>query len=66
MDDHELVRKGVRSLLESEADIAVVGEAADGREAVAMAARLRPDVVVLDIAMPRLNGLEASRQILEV
>jgi len=66
VDDHELVRKGVRSLLESEADIAVVGEAADGREAVAMAARLRPDVVVLDIAMPRLNGLEAARRILDV
>lgn len=64
-DDHALVRHGVRSLLDKEPDMLVVGEAADGREAVAMAAALRPDVVVMDLAMPGLNGLEATRQILE-
>jgi DNA-binding NarL/FixJ family response regulator len=65
VDDHTLIRQGVRVLLEAEDDIAVVGEAQDGRQAVAMAARLRPDVVVMDIAMPLLNGIEATRQILE-
>jgi DNA-binding NarL/FixJ family response regulator len=64
VDDHELVRRGLRALLEAEDDIAVVGEARDGRQAVAMAVDLRPDVVVMDIAMPLLNGLEATRQIL--
>ena len=65
VDDHALIRQGVRVLLESEPDIAVVGEAADGRRAVAMVAKLRPDVVVMDIAMPMLNGIEATRQILD-
>ena len=64
VDDHTLIRQGVRVLLEAEDDIAVVGEAQDGRQAVEMAARLRPDVVVMDIAMPLLNGIEATRQIL--
>lgn len=59
------MRKGVRSLLEAEADIEVVAEADDGRRAVALALRLRPDVVLIDVAMPRLNGIEATRQILE-
>ena len=63
-DDHELVRQGLRALLEAEDDIAVVGEARDGRQAVEMALRLRPDVIVMDIAMPLLNGIEATRQIL--
>jgi DNA-binding NarL/FixJ family response regulator len=65
VDDHTLIRQGVRVLLEAEQDIAVVGEAQDGRQAVELALRLRPDVVVMDIAMPLLNGLEATRQILQ-
>ena len=64
-DDHRIVREGLRRLLEIERDIEVVGEAATGRQAVEMTAKLRPDVVVMDIAMPRLNGLEATRRILE-
>jgi DNA-binding NarL/FixJ family response regulator len=64
VDDHTLIRQGVRVLLEAEADIVVVGEAEDGRHAVEMALDLHPDVVVMDIAMPLLNGIEATRQIL--
>jgi DNA-binding NarL/FixJ family response regulator len=63
-EDHEIVREGLRALLEAEDDIAVVGEAETGRRAVTLARTLRPDVVVMDIAMPQLNGLEATRQIL--
>ncbi len=62
-DDHGVVRKGLRFLLESETDFDVVGEAADGRQAVDVAAELEPDVVVMDIAMPRLNGIDATDQI---
>jgi DNA-binding NarL/FixJ family response regulator len=62
-DDHTVVRQGLRALLETEEDITVVGEAENGRQAVQMAKRLQPDVVVVDIAMPQLNGLEATRQI---
>ena len=62
-EDHLIVREGFRSLLKSETDIAVVGEAQTGRQAVALAKKLRPDLVVMDIAMPLLNGLEATRQI---
>lgn len=64
-EDHLMVREGLRALLEHEHDITVVGEADNGREAVAMAAQLHPEVVVMDIAMPQLNGMEATRQILE-
>jgi DNA-binding NarL/FixJ family response regulator len=64
-DDHEVVRKGLRSLLEHEPGLDVVGEACNGREAVEKAAATRPDVVVLDIGMPELNGLEATRQIIK-
>jgi DNA-binding NarL/FixJ family response regulator len=62
-EDHQVVREGFRSLLEHEHDLEVVGEAATGRQAVAMVKKLRPAVVVMDIAMPLLNGLEATRQI---
>lgn len=64
-DDHEVVRKGLISLLQSQPDWQVCGEAADGREAVEKAQQLKPDVVILDIGMPSLNGLEATRQILK-
>jgi DNA-binding NarL/FixJ family response regulator len=63
-DDHEVVRKGLRSLLMDEPGLEVVAEASNGREAVAKAAELEPDVVVLDVGMPELNGLEATRQII--
>jgi DNA-binding NarL/FixJ family response regulator len=62
-DDHTVVRQGLRVLLEVEGDMKVVGEAQTGREAVLLAKKLKPDVVVLDVAMPVLNGLEATRQI---
>jgi two-component system, NarL family, response regulator NreC len=65
-DDHGVVRKGLRLLLEQYPELVVVGEAANGREAVTMAASLSPQVVVLDVAMPILNGIEAAEQILKV
>jgi len=65
-DDHEIVRHGLRSMLETQHDCQVVGEAADGRQAVTMTKELNPDVVILDIGMPSLNGLEATRQILKM
>jgi DNA-binding NarL/FixJ family response regulator len=63
-DDHTIVREGLRALLQADSGIEVVGEAHDGREAVELTAKLRPDIVVMDIAMPLLNGLEATRKIL--
>jgi DNA-binding NarL/FixJ family response regulator len=62
-DDHEVVRQGVRRLIENEDGWEVCAEATDGRQAVAMAEKFSPDVVVLDVGMPQLNGLEATRQI---
>lgn len=62
-DDHPLVRTGLRSILEIEPDFKVIGEAADGLEAKTLVERLKPDVLILDVMMPRLNGLEAVRQI---
>ncbi len=64
VDDHAIVRRGVRSLLESQAGWEVCGEATTGRDAVEQARRLRPDVVVMDLSLPELNGLDATRQIL--
>ncbi len=63
-EDHVVVRQGLRILIEADADIKVVGEAITGREAVLMTRQLRPDVVVMDIAMPLLNGIQATQQIL--
>jgi DNA-binding NarL/FixJ family response regulator len=65
VDDHEVVRKGLRVLIEPDPGWEVCGEARNGREAVKKAQKLKPDVVVMDIAMPELNGLEATRQILK-
>jgi DNA-binding NarL/FixJ family response regulator len=65
-EDHTIVREGLRKMLELEDDFEVVGEAENGRQAVALVKELRPAVVVMDIAMPLLNGLEAAREILEV
>ena len=64
-DDHHIVRDGLRSLLEEQGDMEVIAEAENGRDAVALAAELRPDVVVMDVGMPDLNGMEATRQVLE-
>jgi two-component system, NarL family, response regulator NreC len=64
-DDHTLIRSGLRLLAEQQPDLVVVGEAEDGRQAVAMADALKPDVAVLDIGMPNLNGIEAAKQITE-
>ncbi len=62
-DDHTVVRDGLRYLLEAQPDIEVVGDAADGREAVKLATLLKPDIVIIDITMPELNGIEATYQI---
>lgn len=64
-DDHTIVREGLRSMLETETDIEVVGEADNGRQAVQLVKQLLPAVVVMDVAMPQLNGLEATRQIIQ-
>jgi len=62
-DDHHVVRKGMRALLEAEADFRLVGEASDGLETVQLVERLRPDVLVLDLMMPGLNGIEVTRRV---
>jgi len=63
-DDHKIVREGLRSLLEKDPDMEVIGEAENGRRAVRMVLDLKPDVVILDVAMPDLNGIEAARKIM--
>lgn len=65
VDDHKMMRDGLRAVLEREPDLHVVGEAADGHEAIEQAAALSPDAVVMDISMPGLNGIEATRRIVE-
>jgi DNA-binding NarL/FixJ family response regulator len=65
-DDHTVVREGLRAYLEAEPDITVIGEAGNGRDAVELVASLEPDVAVLDIGMPGLNGIEATEEILEM
>jgi two-component system response regulator NreC len=62
-DDHVIVRDGLRSLIKSDPQFSLVGEAADGQEALELVSKLRPDVAMLDISMPRLNGIEATRMI---
>jgi len=66
VDDHSLVRRGFRRMLEDESDMEDVGEAGDGEESVKLATQLHPQVVVMDCALPGMNGLEATRQIIEV
>ena len=63
-EDHAVVREGTRQILDADPAIEVIGEAADGAEVVAMAARLRPDVVLLDLHMPVINGIEATRRMI--
>jgi len=63
VDDHNIVRQGLKALLQAEGDITIVGEAPSGREAVRLASTLRPEIVIMDLAMPLLNGWEATRQI---
>jgi len=64
VDDHAVVRQGFKMILSAQADMEIVGEAGNGREAVELAEQLRPDIVVMDVAMPELNGIEATRRLL--
>lgn len=64
-DDHSVVRQGFRRILESQGDMEIVGEASNGREAVELAGKLKPDLIVMDVAMPELNGIEATRRLTE-
>lgn len=65
-DDHAMLREGMRNLIKQEKDFELVGEAADGEEAVRLAAELKPDIIIMDIVMPKLNGVEATKQIKQV
>jgi len=64
IDDHAIIRDGIRSLLATEPDITVVGEADNGRDGVSMAERLRPDVILMDLVMPQMDGIEATRRVM--
>ena len=64
-DDHAVVRQGFRLILSGQADMEIIGEAGDGRQAVEQAEKLQPDVVVMDVAMPNLNGIDATRRMTE-
>ena len=66
VDDHAMLREGMRNLLEQEKDFELVGEAADGEEALELAGKLKPDIIIMDIVMPKMNGVEATRQIKQV
>ena len=66
VEDHVVVREGTRQLLENERDMEVIGEAGDGEEAVRLAKQLKPDVIIMDVSMPKLSGLEATKQIKEM
>ena len=65
-DDHVILRQGTRQLLEHESDMEVVGEASDGAEAVQLVSKLKPDIVIIDVAMPGMNGIEATKKIKEI
>ena len=62
-DDHQMMRDGLRAIIEQVANVEIIGEAADGREAVILSGQLGPDIIVMDISMPGLNGIEATRRI---
>ena len=62
-DDHAMIRQGLHSLLESQPDLTVVGEAEDGRKTIELVQKLQPDIVIMDVSMPNLNGIEATHQI---
>lgn len=65
-DDHHLVRKGIRALLEGESDIDVIGEAADGQQAIDLVEKLTPEIIIIDLSMPRLDGVQATERILSM
>lgn len=66
VDDHKLLRDGLRNIIEKKSNMHIIGEASDGREAIKIASKLQPNVIVMDVAMPGLNGIEAARQICKV
>lgn len=66
VDDHIIIRKGLRTLIENQSDFEVVGEAGEGRTAVNLVVKLKPDIVLMDVSMPEMNGIEATRQIISI
>ncbi|MGY8910424.1 MAG: response regulator, partial [Flavobacteriales bacterium] len=65
VDDHQMLRDGLRNLIEQKANLQILGEASNGREAIKLCAKLNPDVVITDVSMPNLNGIESAKQILK-